>query len=343
MGVFLFTICVSIGCIRYYLEKAKQQLSEELVCIFESAVKSNVDKQTVDVPYFSRHSLEPNNYKIGDYETRTAWYADTTFTYQVKITDPETSQLNFFQTYLLDTKQLRAIDVKLSFDSLLAQKDIHHIQSVVGINSSFYTKLNDWSSDTTEINATHRVEVLGQGNYEDINYYGHVHRPLRTLWGLMPTQTIFLLFVCTVLTGLLLLCWNYKLEKDKRYKIKRLSRGNYRINEVLFEPKKKKFTKDGVETKLADQPHDLFMLFLKAESHRVSKEYIKMVFWPANMNPNTNMTSAINRLNKELKDVGCFHTIVTDLKDEDFYVLTSADYSNEELPISQNRQLADHD
>lgn len=326
LGLFLFALLSFIGHTGYCLKKVSSQMPQGLSHIFENAIKINTENKMEGIHFVTKYNVDSNKHKIGDYETRTARYADTTFTFQIKIADFETTQFNNHQTFLLDTKQLRAIDVKAVFDSLLTQKGIHYTESVVGIHASFYTKLNDWSSDTTEIKANHRAESLGQGNYEDINYYAHIHRPFRTLWGLMPMQTIFLLFVCTTLSGLLLLCWRYKLETDKVYRIKLLKNGNYRIKGVLFEPGKQRFSKKGKEVQLADQPHDIFMLFLREETHRVSKEYIKMSFWPANMNPNTNMTSAINRLNRELKETGCAHFVATDPKDENYYILS---YSND--------------
>lgn len=323
LGVF-FVILLSIVIISAYKTKEiEQSLFEELAFIFRNSIQKNVEQKTETVFLMSWHKPLPEE-NIKRYETRTAIYSDTTFTYQARITDRNTTRFNLFQTHLLDEKKLKADDIQVLFDSLLIDKNIH-TKSIVGVTASYYTKLNDWSNDTTAINIKQRISFLEQGIYEDINYHAYIDYPFSTLWRLIPKRNIYILLFCNIAIGTFLFFGLYQLKIEKQDNIIHLKNNNYLIKDLLFDVEEKSLISEKKKktVKLSNQLYELLLLFLKAHHNRVNKKSIKKHFWPNTLNPSTNMTSAVNRLNKELKEVNCFYTIVTDPKNEDYYILST--------------------
>jgi hypothetical protein len=320
LGAFLVVILLFIGYILHQGREAKQNISEKFPLLLEEVVKKHINQKSESIYYAIQQIHDPNK-KIGEYETRTARYTDTTFIYKSRIVDIETFKFNSIQTLYLKTGQLHADSIQKLFDEELQANNIH-VESIIGITASFYTQLNNWSSDTTAIDINLRTSYTNQGLYEDINYYAYTHYSFYTLWELMPKTTIYILFICCLLSGFLLFWWIIQRKKERKNGITLLKNGDYRIKDILFDVKEKKLITDEKDLKLAVQPYELILLFILAANHRVSKSEIKQKFWPKTIDATSNMTSGVNRLNKRLKDINCAYTINTDPKNEKYYIFS---------------------
>jgi hypothetical protein len=320
--VFSGIILLLGGYTLYQLSNVKQYIFEQSSFLLESAVRKNIEQKSKGTYFFNVYEYNPERRKrIGEYETRIATYADTTFTFQRKIYEPEEDIFQARQTILVDIGQLHADSIQLIFDSLLVDRDIH-AESIIGITASFLTRLNDWSNDTTAININCRAGFLNQGDYEDINYYAYIHYSPYTLWKLMPKTFISILFACSIIMGIVLLWWLRKREKEKREGISLLKDGKYRMLNIIYSIQDKMLISEKEETKLSQQLHELFLLFLKAEGHKIRKNELRKRLWSDNIDSISNMTSTVNRVNKVLKKADCLYTIISDPKDKEFYVLT---------------------
>lgn len=308
----------------------RDKLYNEIRTYLEEAIKLNAEYKSKDSYYSAEYKYDPQKKKIGDYETRIATYADTTFTYRSRISDPATNLFNNFQTLYLDIGKLQASDIHHIYDSLLKEKNIY-LESIIGITASYYTQLNDWSNDTTSIDINLRTEITDLGNYEDIDYYAYMHYSFYTIWRLMPKTIIFILFLCCLLSGLLLLWCVVQRNKIMKNGIILRKDGNYQIKDTIFYVNEKKLITNEIEIKLTTQLNDLFMLFLQAENHRVSKAEIKKTFWEKAVNATSNMTSTVNRLNTELKDAHCAYRVIKDPQSEKYYRLSDSSNGSSSL------------
>lgn len=323
LSIFSLILLLLIGVLTHQIKETKNYISAEAPLCLQTSVRQIVEHKAKDIYYAAQYKYDPNERKIGEYETRTARYADTIFEYQSRIVDPGTSAFRGFQTLLLDINRLHADSIQILFDSLLQKKNIH-VESIVGITASFYTKINEWSGDTTAININYRTEYTDQGDYEDIDYYAYIHYSPDTIWTLMPKKAIYPLFIACIISGLILLWWLRKRKEEKKNGIVLLKNGDYRIKEIKFNVNERRLFSEesGQELTLTQQLNDLLLLFLEAGHHRVSKEDIKQKFWFKSSTAATNMTSAISRLNKILKDINCAYTIITDPGKEEYYIFS---------------------
>lgn len=322
ISITFFSISLSfIGCFFFFIYETKNKLHENIYPLLIEAVNINIAKKSKEIYYAGKYKYDPTKMKLGEYETRTAQYEDTTFTYRRQIFDPATDAFMAFQTCFLDIGQLHSKEIHHIYDSLLKGKNIH-LESIIGITSSFYTTTNDWSSDTTVININSRAAFINQGDYEDINYYAYIHYSFYTLWKLMPKVAIYILFFCSLFTGLLLIWRIIQKQRERRNYIIRLKNGNYQIVNILFETSEKRLISNDKELKLTPQLYDLLLLFLSSTNYRVSKAEIKNRFWPSTINSVSNMTSTVNRLNKGLKNILCVYAISIDSKNDEYYILS---------------------
>jgi hypothetical protein len=286
----------------------------------ERAVRENIERKSKSIYHSYHHEHNPER-KTGEYETRTVISKDTTYTFQRKVYEPEESVFQLYQTILLETGQLHADSLQLIFDSLLVDRNIH-AESIIGITASFRSQLNDWSADTMAININCRAGFLHQGDSEGINYYAYMHYSFATLWKLMNKTPVYILFICSLLSGLVLIWWINQCRQARKNGITLLKDGNYRIKDILFDVKEQRFIADEKEQKLTSQLNKLILLFLSVEDHRVNKMEIKQKLWPKMTNATNNMTSAVNRLNTELKKINCAYLINTDPKNEAYYIFS---------------------
>lgn len=308
-----------IGVSLFHYQKAKRTLINKVPILLEETVRINVAQKTQDLFYCVNYVHAPAELIIGEYEEKTATYADTTFTYQQRITDHATHLFNMLQTGMVDLHTLKADDLHHLFDSLLCTHNIH-AQSVIGVTASFYTKMNEWSNDTTSLNINYRTVYANQGLYEDINYYACLGYSPLTLWKLMAKKLIYMLLVLLAFIALFFLRHIYIKRKRMRNGITALPNGNYQIQRILFDTKEKMLITKAHEGKLTAQLQELLLMFMQADECRVSKADIKERFWPKNCDPTNNMTSAINRIKTVLKEVDCAYTIISEPENEDFYI-----------------------
>ena len=331
VSIFWTLILLLGGDICYQILDAKRTIATQLPILLEEAIRKNIQQKSEEVYYSGTYKYDPKEGKVGEYEMRTAIYADTTFTYRRKIHEPGESKFQGLQTLLVDIKQLHADSIQLIFDSLLVDRNII-VNSIIGIEASYYTQLDEWSNDTTAIAINYRTSFLKQGNYEDINYYAYMHYSPYTFWRLMSKTPIFILFVAAIFIGLIWRWWTCKYKKDialfqermallqKRRAL--LQEGKYHIENSVYNKNDMKLTTGEKEVKLTRQLHEMLLLFLETANRKVKKKDIQERFWPDNSNPMGNMTSCINRLNKTLKDNDCDYTIITDSENEDHYLLS---------------------
>lgn len=313
-------IVVFISVLLRQTDETKAYISDKTATCLEHSVKKYSELKTEGVFYYARYEYSPDKPKTGEYETRTVKYADTTFTYQSKIVDPEVDKVRAAQTLLLDIGQLHADSIQIILDSLLQANDIY-AQSIIGITASFYTKKNEWTGDTTALSIHHRVALTNQGNYEDINYYAYLHYSPLTIWTLMPKPLIIILFLCCITTGTTLLWWSRKRRKEIAEGIVFLKNGNYRIRNCIYDVGERRLMLEDREMKLPPQLHNLLLMFLNANDHQVNKKEIKQQFWSQSIDATSNMTSTINRLNKVLKEIECRYAIISHPRKEEVYVL----------------------
>jgi hypothetical protein len=321
-GVFLVAMLLFMRNILHQKQEAKQYISEKLPLLLEEVIKKHINQKSEGVYYATQHINNPNG-KIGEYEIRTARYADTVFEYRSKIVDPKTDVFRGCQTLLLDLNQLHADSIQILFDEELQANHIH-LESIIGVTASTYTQLNDWSSDTTAIDINLRTSLKDQGIYEDINCYAYMHYSFATLWKLMNKTPVYILFICSLLSGLVLIWWINQSRQARKNGITLLKDGNYRIKDILFDVKEQKLIANEKEQKLTPQLNELILLFLSVEDHRVNKMEIKQKLWPKMTSATNNMTSTINRLNTELKKINCTYLINTDPKNEAYYIFSQS-------------------
>ncbi|NDV81658.1 hypothetical protein D0T87_06630 [Bacteroides sp. 51] len=280
--------------------------------------------------YLAQYEYDPNSKEIGGYETRTARYADTTFTYRSKIVTPAESALRDFQTLLVEIEQSYQDSIQVVFDDLLQKENIY-AQSIIGITSSFYTKKNEWSGDTLALKPNYRTAFTNQGVYEDINYYAYIHYSSYTIWHLMHKTLIYILFICCLVIGIFLFWWTRKLKKEIANTTEVKKDGNYYIKDLTYYVNEKRLVLKEKEVKLSPQLHELLLMFLKTDRYRVAKIEIRQKFWPKSIDATSNMTSTINRLNKELKEIDCAYTIISDPKNDEYYIFSELPPASPEL------------
>jgi len=332
-SLFILFLLIFIVSLIYQVQETRIAFFAEIPLCLQTSIRQTIEHKAKDAYYFApAYEYNPNKNRIGEYEIRTARYADTTFTYRSKIVDPGTDAFRGYQTGFLETGQLHADSIHILFDSLLQEKNIY-VESILGITASFHTKKNEWSGDTTAIDINYRTVFANQGDYEDINYYAYIHYSPYTLWTLMHKVAIGILFICTIFMAIVLLWWLHKRKKEKKNEIVLLKNGNYRIRDIKFNVAEKTLIIEEAQKEiiLSQNLNDLLLMFLETKHYRVSKEDIKQKFWPKSITALTNMTSTVNRLNKVLKDIQCPYTIATDLKNDEYYIFSVLPPSSPEL------------
>lgn len=322
--IALLAIGIVVACkLNTNMQKTKEAMNANINNLLEEAVIGNAHLKTKE-SYISGIDQRPGY--IGKVETRIFRSVDTTFTYQYKVVDAPTTLLQMQQTFLLLTDSLKCEHIQELFDSLL---HIRHIKanSIIRITASGYLK-----QCTLQTADTASMIVHGRSNYiiddglEKIEYTAYVHYPFATLWNTISKTELYygILLACIICFALL----TYKIHQ--RIAIKRLLaatpimkiNNNYRETEypviedeyVRYNSKCVRFTR---------QPLQIIQLFLKAEQYRIKKNEIKEL-WPNSVNQLSNMTTAINRVNKLLGEIDCPYNIITDATDKEYYVLSKS-------------------
>lgn len=319
-------------------QQTKNKLNTEIQGILKQAIGENGQNRNKDVPRYGDYNNRPE--AIGTYETRTFQSADTTFTYKRKIVDLDTELFNENQFYLLFTDNLHSKDLQLIFDRILQYRLIEAKTSIKIVASGYLKQMTDLSKDTTQITIDGRAYHIMDDGVEKISYTAYLDYSRATLWQRMSKQRLYILGTLEALLGIafmILLYYNRKkslkivVQNTTIYRTKHRSHTRRRetiilntaplqLENTLLRIEGKYLISHGKQLRIAPQSLQILQLFLNTPNHRVSKNDIKEL-WTTKHDRTSNMTTAINRINKSLLKLDCPETIFTDPEDKDYYLL----------------------
>ncbi|MEG0888872.1 MAG: hypothetical protein RSH25_10415 [Bacteroides sp.] len=305
------------------MQKSKVSMNQNISNVLEEAITKNAQTRTKSI-FIAGIEQRPSF--IGKTEIRTFKSADTTFTYQYKIVDAPTALLQMQQCGLLLADSLKSEHIQQLFDSLLLSRNLK-TKSIIRIVASGYLKKCALQTDDTASMAIHgRANYIMDNGLEKIEYIAYVHYPFATLWNSISKKEFYygILLACVICFALL----TYKIHQ--RIAARRLLAAtpimkisnNYQETEYpVIEDEYVRYNSRCV--RFTRQPLQIIQLFLKAEQYRIKKNEIKEL-WPKSVNQLSNMTTAINRVNKLLAEIDCPYSIITDATDKEYYVLSKS-------------------
>lgn len=319
-------------------QQTKNTLNTEIQEILKQAIREYGQNRNKDVPRFGGLDYRPE--LIGTYETRTFQSADTAFTYKRKIVDLDTELFNENQFYLLFTDNLHSKDLQSIFDRMLDYRLIKAKTSIKIVASGYLKQMTDLSKDTTQITIDGRAYHIMDDGVEKISYTAYLDYSRATLWQRMSKQRLYILGTLEALLGIafmILLYYNRKkslkivVQNTTLYRTKHRSHTRRRetiilntaplqLENTLLRIEGKYLISHGKQLRIAPQSLQILQLFLNTPNHRVSKNDIKEL-WTTKHDRTSNMTTAINRINKSLLKLDCPETIFTDPEDKDYYLL----------------------
>lgn len=335
MLLFICVITGGIGARSLYIDvqKSKAKLNLEIVNLLKQAAKENGKIKNKTIPWVGNFNVRPE--LIGTYETRTFRNADTTFTYQHKITDIETELDQSNQHFLLLTNQLYSQDIQILFDSLLRNKNIK-VQTAIGITSTGYPQRNmPWSKDALRMNIHERTHYVMEADFAQIHYTAYLEYSFGTLWKRIENKNTLYLWGIITLTAAGSLAYIYFLKKKDKTKeipenetipssqkaVPIISKEETKETTLPFQMKEEYIIVGDKKRKLAPQSKQILEIFLNAENYRIEKLKLKEL-WPTKASDSTsNMTSAVKRINDTFEKIGCKSEIITDPENRDFYLL----------------------
>lgn len=302
------------------IQQSKIQLNTEITHLLKQAAEENGKIKNKNTPKIGDYNNRPKLF--GSSETRTFCNADTTFTYQHKITDIDTELDQSNQHFLLLTNQLYSQDIQILFDSLLRNKNIK-VQTAIGITSTGYPKRNmPWSKDTLRMNIHERTHYVMEADFAQIHYTAYLEYSFGTLWKRIENRnTLYLWGIITLIAAGSLAYIYFLKKKDKPKEMPKEEVAETERTSPFFEIETEYIIVGDKKRKLAPQSKQILEIFLNAENYRIEKLKLKEL-WPTKASDSTsNMTSAIKRINDTFKKVGCKSEIITDPESRDFYLL----------------------
>lgn len=318
------------------LEYTKTNIQEQIQSLLQEAIQENASFRTKDIPFWGG-SHEPE--KIGTYQRYKITLQDTTYICYNKVTDIETTLSNKRQTYLFATKALHSEDVRRCFEKLLNKRGIDAPNAVYIHAKDYRNKIyTDTALSLPKMNLKSRVHYAIHENLNHISYFGYVDYSGYTLWKLMPKTAIYPLFALEIIIlGSALFAYiglskPKKRIEESKHKEEPISPSNIEIEEEGKEPLALElatlrlhghFLHYGEKKiKLPQQLYDLMQMFMKAKENRVEKVKLKK-YWTKKHGEDTqsNMTTAIYRLNKLLAEAEIPFKIAIDMTDKDSYCL----------------------
>lgn len=314
--LFFTTIGGLASFIHSETNRSKTTLNANLSPILEQAIKDFTKNKSGNILMAGDFNNRPESF--GKYETHTYQDMDTSFIYQHKIVDINTSIYQGVQRYLLSTGELQSKNIKTQLDSILIRKEIK-AQTAIGIRSSGYPKkMLSWSNDTLAMSKNGYAEYIMEGDFTQIHYTAYIEYTPTTIRAHMNKTPIYLWAIAVIITGGLLI---YQISIKKRKK-----KNDFVPNEkeskllidsecIILEERKKV---------MAPQSQRILQMLLNADKYRIEKKRLKEI-WSAKGDPTNSMSSAIGRINKSLKEIACNLKIITDPNDADFYVLRLAE------------------
>ncbi|MEG0462316.1 hypothetical protein [Bacteroides sp.] len=314
------------------LEYTKTNIQEQIQSLLQEAIQENASFRTKDIPFWGG-SHEPE--KIGTYQRYKITLQDTTYICYNKITDIETTLSNKRQVYLLSTRALHSEDVRRCFEKLLNKRGIHAPNAVYIHAKDYRNKIRtDMAQSMPKMNLNSRVHYAIHESLNHISYFGYVDYSGYTLWRLMPKALIYALLALEIiiLSGILfiyiVLLKRKEIPEESRNNDEIISTSNIEEEEALpLEVATLRlhghFLLHGEKRiKLPQQLRDLMQMFMKAKENRVEKIKLKR-YWTKRHGEDaqSNMTTAIYRLNKRLAETGVPYKIAIDMENKDFYRL----------------------
>lgn len=192
----LLCMCIiagSMGVKSLYseIQQSKANLNTDISNLLKQAAEENGKIKNKNIPNLGDYNNRPKLF--GSSETRTFCNADTTFTYQHKITDINTELNQRNQHFLLLTNQLHSSDIEYLLDSLLRNNNIK-AQIAIGITSTGYPqKTLLWSKDTLHMNVHGRAYYILEADIAQIHYTGCLEYSFITLWKEIEDKSTLLL------------------------------------------------------------------------------------------------------------------------------------------------------
>ncbi len=339
-GISIALFCIAIVSFAaiwvHYENQATHYIQARLPVVIKNAVQINAREKGVFFQV-ARFSIDPQD--IGKFKEVFFRDKDTCFTYQSKVVDMETHIQRNRQTNLLLNNKLHSTDIKQIMDSLLRQENIRLPMSI-GIKSSFYKKTDDWSTDTTQIASNFTTSILGQGDFEDIDYHVYADISLPAIWPFMPRTLIFFLLLVAGATGCsVVYCYKRKPSTNLTIEKRIFLLGCKENNSPFYAERTyiyidNHFLKGGkVDARLSPRVEVLLAMFLHSPNLQVRKSYIKYLFWGSAEDTMGNMTSLINQGRKTLDEAQCGWILISEHKKAKHYTLkevTTIDESSRE-------------
>lgn len=315
------------------LQQSKVQLNTEIPNLLRQAAEENGKIKNKNMPWSGEYNNNPKSF--GSYETRKFRNADTTFTYQHKITDIHTNLNQSNQHFLLLTGQLHSSDIHILLDSLLRKANIK-AQIAIGITSTGYPQRNlPWSKDTLRMNIHERTHYVMEADFAQIHYTAYLEYSFGTLWKRIENKNTLYLWGIITLIAVGSLAYIYFLKKQDKPKeisenetipssqkaVPIINKEETKETTLPFQMKEEYIIVEDKKRKLAPQSKQILEMFLNAENYRIEKLKLKEL-WPTKASDSTsNMTSAVKRINDTFEKIGCKSEIITDPESRDFYLL----------------------
>lgn len=329
-STFFLFILIFLTVYQHQKKEHTSIIHAETPQILEASIRKYVELLSRNQQQFYHYNHQPEKHKIGKYVTKTFMTEDTTITYQAKIVDFETYIFNSNQTILAAKKELRPQPIQCLFDSLLAENGIYHTQTAVGVSYSVLSSFHEWSGDTTSLSIDQRISFNNQGNFGDIHYDAYIDYSFLTFWKAMPKGVLFVLFIINIVIAVLIGVF-YRKSRKRLVLSTSIEKGQFLLRGYVVDiPNQKIKDKEGGEKKLSPQQKQLFNLFLRAENYRVKKSILKDELWPNHTGSTTNMTTAVKRFRDFLSQLECGYTVISDPKDDDYYLFVPVDSVTDE-------------
>lgn len=313
----------SIRVLYVNMQNTKEMSNTEIKGTLVEAIFRNAHEKT---KYISSSNLE----KAVIYIEKLFQPIDTTFLHQSKTLDPVTMLFHNMQVFVLHMDSLHIEGVRNHFDSLLNEKQIKAEIAVKAISTGNIKNITAYSGDTTSMVIDGRAEYIMNNEYGEIKYIVYLDYILDKSMLVLFKHTLTSIIISAISLGgiiILLLKSRMSLKRNcnseikMREKIIKSKTGIFLSDEELKIEGKQIFFK-GKSLRIAPQSLQILQLFLVAEQHLVNKEELKKI-WIYNHDSISGMTSAINRLNRYLAEIGCSYIIVTDKLNKGFYKFDS--------------------
>lgn len=319
--VFIILWSKSTKDIYANLQKIKEISNTEIKGTLVEAIFQNVREKMKHIDF---SDLE----QTGFYRERVFQSIDTTFLHQNKTLDAVTILFHNMQVLALQLDSLHGKGVRNHFDRLLIEKQVNAKTAVKVISTGHLKNLTTYSGDTTSMVIDERAEYIMNNKYGKIKYIVYVDYTLNALWQAFFRHALFNIIVLAVfLGGIIILLLKFRTSRKGNSNNVVTMRENFiqSKTEISLSNEKLKIEGNqivfnGKSLRISPQSLQILQLFLDSEQYIVDKKELKEI-WIYNSDSLSGMTSAINRLNHYLAQIGSSYVIVTDKLDKGYYKL----------------------